>query len=146
MPTEEAWCLDVHKVSYQMVVSQAQLPVRHAGCGLGNSVRTAPAAYWASWADALPGIVARFPAAAGNMLMQLSGLHALQPGEQHTEPACLVAAERGGKICSITGWTDRPSCIDINACSRPPFLASKRRLGRVAAWLAVPRISGSRGA
>ena len=57
---EDVWCLDVHKVSYQMVVSQAQLPIRLAGCGLRNSVRTAPAAYWASWADALPGIVSRF--------------------------------------------------------------------------------------
>ena len=40
------------------------LPLRCGGVGLRSASRTAPAAYWASWADALPMISARTPGVA----------------------------------------------------------------------------------
>ena len=39
----------------------ATLPAAHGGLGLQSAQRTAPAAYWAAWADALPVIDARAP-------------------------------------------------------------------------------------
>jgi hypothetical protein len=39
----------------------AQLPLRKGGLGLRSAARTAPAAWWASWADALPIIKAKVP-------------------------------------------------------------------------------------
>ena len=39
----------------------ATLPMRHGGLGLRSALRTRFAAYWASWADALPMITARTP-------------------------------------------------------------------------------------
>ena len=42
----------------------SQLPMRLGGLGLRSAVRTAPAAYWASWADALPMLRARVPVVA----------------------------------------------------------------------------------
>ena len=38
------------------------MPARHGGIGLRSAARTAPAAYWAAWADALPVLSARLPA------------------------------------------------------------------------------------
>ena len=40
---------------------RAQLPCRLGGCGLKCAARTAPAAYWAAWADVLPTLQQRFP-------------------------------------------------------------------------------------
>ena len=40
------------------------LPLRCGGVGLRSASRTAPAAYWAFWADALPMISARTPGVA----------------------------------------------------------------------------------
>ena len=45
----------------QEVEEQARLPRRLGGLGLRDARRTALAAYWASWADALPTLCARFP-------------------------------------------------------------------------------------
>ena len=39
----------------------ATLPMRLGGLGIRSAARTAPAAYWASWADALPMLRARLP-------------------------------------------------------------------------------------
>ena len=45
----------------QQAAKQAKLPARRGGLGLRDSVRTSPAAYWASWADVLPKLCQRFP-------------------------------------------------------------------------------------
>ena len=42
----------------------ASLPAVHGGLGLPSAERTAPAAYWAAWMDALPVIRSRLPGAA----------------------------------------------------------------------------------
>ena len=41
--------------------ARAQLALRHGGLGLRSATRHAPAAYWASWADALRAIARRDP-------------------------------------------------------------------------------------
>ena len=50
----------------------ASLPMRLGGLGLRSNARMAPAAYWASWADALPMIVERIPAVVDNVEAELA--------------------------------------------------------------------------
>ena len=51
--------------------SVAQLPMRYVGLALRSAIRTAPAAYWASWMDCFPMLKARHPNAAGRFLAAL---------------------------------------------------------------------------
>ena len=51
----------------------AILPMRMGGLGLRVAVRMALAAYWASWADALPMYQERLPVEAQNVLVVLDG-------------------------------------------------------------------------
>ena len=48
-----------------------QLPLRFGGLGLRPAAASAPAAYWASWADSLPTIRARAPQAVERLLQGL---------------------------------------------------------------------------
>ena len=48
------------------------LPAHLGGLGLQCAERTAPAAFWAAWADALPVLCARRPDAAARFLAELS--------------------------------------------------------------------------
>ena len=48
--------LDLPKVQPQI-----HLPAKFGGLGLHSALMDSPAAYWASWADALPGIYERMP-------------------------------------------------------------------------------------
>ena len=45
-----------------LAAARAQLALRHGGLGLRSAERHAIAAYWASWADALPALASRDPA------------------------------------------------------------------------------------
>ncbi len=49
----------------------ASLPLRLGGLGLRSAVRLSPAAFWASWADALAMINARHPALARSFVATL---------------------------------------------------------------------------
>ena len=71
---------------------QCRLPIRLSGLGLRNSVRTSPAAYWASWADSLPTLHRRFPlfaARVGGALMADPG-----DGSQLDDIPCLAELSR----------------------------------------------------
>ena len=48
LPTTAEWDDIFHGVTLDMVMSQAQLPVRMSGLGLRSNVRLSTAAYWAS--------------------------------------------------------------------------------------------------
>ena len=122
LATEDDWDVGLHGVSYDAVLSQAQLPIRLAGCGLRNAVRTAPAAYWASWADALPSLVSRCPSVGPMAMLQLCYLQTLDPDEPHVGPRCIVCAELAGKRCQEVGWRERPLWADIVAGQRPPVI------------------------
>ena len=51
----------------------ATLPMRMGGLGLRSAARMAPAAYWASWADALPMVHERLSGVAENAVIALEG-------------------------------------------------------------------------
>ena len=54
IPTRRAWDDTFHNTTFANWVTQATLPLRLSGMGLRSACRTSGAAYWASWADALP--------------------------------------------------------------------------------------------
>ena len=57
----------------QDATRMATFPMRMGGLGFRAAVRMAPAAYWASWADALPMLQERLPVVAQNAVNVLDG-------------------------------------------------------------------------
>ena len=90
----------------------ALLPARLGGLGLQCAVRTAPAAYWAIWADALPVLRAHRPDAAARCLAELAAGPA-------AAAACLRAAAEAGCVLDDAGWQGRPSWHDVHNGVRP---------------------------
>ena len=78
--------------------------------GLAQAVRTAPAAYWAAWADALPVLAARSPAFAAWTVRALSG--------EHT-PACLRATEESRSLLVAEGWSEPPAWDELARGAAP---------------------------
>ena len=91
------------------MVRQTMLPLRMGGTGLRSALRTSTAAYWGSWADAMPEIIQRFPDIGNQILHRLTVLHAATPVDTPGGPACIQSAEQGGRLSELAGWTDRPS-------------------------------------
>ena len=56
----------------QLQARRAQLPLRYGGLGLRSAAPSRAAAYWASWADAMPVIGERHPRVLARMLMGLA--------------------------------------------------------------------------
>ena len=56
----------------QLQARRAQLPLRYGGLGLRSAAASRAAAYWASWADAMPVIGERHPRVLARMLMGLA--------------------------------------------------------------------------
>jgi len=71
-------------------------PRRYGGLGLRSASRTAPAAYFAGWAAALPLWRARFPAECARALELLEG-----DGEP---PLCIRAATEAAALLVAEGW------------------------------------------
>ena len=68
----------------------ASLPMRMGGLGIRSATRMAPAAYWASWADALPMLETRLPQVAQIVTRQLDNAQA---------PGCLGELQRATVGC-----------------------------------------------
>ena len=86
------------------------LPMRLGGLGLRSAGRTAPGAYWASWADALRMLRDRLPAATEEILAHSSG-----------EPeGCLHELQTASGILDREGFVGRPSWQELRAGARPP--------------------------
>ena len=86
------------------------LPMRLGGLGLRSAGRIAPGAYWASWADALPVLRDRLPAATEEILAHLIG-----------EPeGCLRELQTASGILDREGFVGRPSWQELRAGARPP--------------------------
>ena len=98
----------------------ATLPASRGGLGLASAVRTAPAAYWAAWADALPVLGERAPALAEACVRQLEGRDA--------ETTCLRSAAVARNLLQAEGWQECPSWRAIADGARPP-VATERSLG-----------------
>ena len=97
-----------------MAKDLASLPMRLGGLGLRSAGRTAPAAYWASWADALPMIQARAPQVADTALAALSGA---QP--ETARQGALAEAHAAGEMLTREGFLQRPSWADLRDGVRP---------------------------
>ena len=90
----------------------ATLPMRMGGLGLRSATRMAPAAYWASWADALHMVQERLPALAQSTVIQL---------EQAEEPAACLGELRAAATClDRHGFVGRPGWVDLQMGVRPP--------------------------
>ena len=77
------------------------LPMRLGGLGLGSAARTAPAAYWASWTDALEMLSHRLHALTEQILEQLAA-----------EPAgegCLAQFSGATRVLDHAGFLGRPT-------------------------------------
>ena len=79
IPRSADWMDELHGIPFQTWVKQARLPLRLGGIGLRDSGRTAAAAYWASWADTIPNITARFPVHSQDITTHLQRLQNLRP-------------------------------------------------------------------
>ena len=89
------------------------LPLRAGGLGLRSAVRTAPGAYWAAWADALPMIQARHPALATRLVAELAN-------SDGSNADCIQQASDAGRLLDHRGF-DRPAWHLLAAGARPPL-------------------------
>ena len=88
------------------------LPMRMGGLGLRSAERCAPAAFWASWADALPMIAERNPAVATEVVDQLSSQEPLH--------GCLQELHDASVLLDMQGFQWRPSWVELRDGKRPP--------------------------
>ena len=78
--------------------------------GLRSASRTAPAAYWASWADALPMLSARLPGLTDRAVEVLT----VNPN------GCLREMDEAASILDRSGFVGRPGWREMRARQRPP--------------------------
>ena len=88
----------------------ATLPMRLGGLGLRSSDRTVPAAYWASWADALPMLSRRLPELTTHILNELA----------HGPQGCLAELTTACGRLDRSGFVSRPGWPLLRAGERPP--------------------------
>ena len=89
----------------------AFLPAALGGLGLQSATRSAPAAYWAAWADALLVMGARLPVFAAHCV------ETLQRGG--AEMACLRHAADARTLLLTEGWEACPTWQDVAGNQRP---------------------------
>ena len=94
--------------------SLASLPAIYGGLGLQSAERTAPAAYWAAWVDALPVIRARLPQSADRCL------EALEQGNTGGQASCLREAASARNLLLAEGWDSCPTWRTAYDGTRPP--------------------------
>ena len=90
----------------------ASLPMRMGGLGLRSATRCAAAAFWASWADALPMIRDRTPQIANLVLTSLSS--GVPPSS-----GCLAEVHAAATELDHQGFWQRPSWNEIWQGKRP---------------------------
>ena len=90
----------------------ASLPMRLGGLGLRSAKRMAPAAYWASWADALSMLSERLPHIADLVVDQMADGAPLD--------GCLGELCKATEILDRSGFVGRPEWGDLRAGARPP--------------------------
>ena len=90
----------------------ATLPMRMGGLGLRLAVRCAPAAFWASWADALHMISEHTPDVANDVVRKLSN--------EEPQDGCFGELRAGANELDHKGFWWRPSWTELHEGSRPP--------------------------
>ena len=88
------------------------LPMRMGGLGLRSAERCAPAAYWASWADALPMISRRNPEVASEVVRRLDN--------QEPTHGCVAELQDAATLLDRKGFRERPSWSQLQEGKRPP--------------------------
>jgi hypothetical protein len=113
----QTFCEIMGAVEFQhdaMAQAVATLPGGLGGLGLRSAARTAQAAYWASWVDALPVLASKAPAVAGRALDALS---------QASSPvvSCLEEAEASRQALLEMGAAQIPSWHEaVTGIDAPP--------------------------
>ena len=103
----------------------ATLPMRLGGLGLRSASRMAPAAFWASWADALPMLSARLPELTDRVVEGLS-----------TQPrGCLAQIHEATMVLDRSGFVGRPGWHELRAGRRPSVQISSE------SWVFFPRVT-----
>ena len=98
----------------------ATLPMRLGGLGVRSAARTAIAAFWASWADAIEMIQQRCPQLAADILAELSN---------GPSTPCLLELEAAEQQLRREQILDRPTWPDFAQGRRPAPRAQERELG-----------------
>lgn len=111
-----------HVIAWTFWEQQARLPLRLGGCGLRDSRRTSMAAYWASVADPLPVIRARFPMIAAHVVEHLVAL-AISLAAPRASPS-LASADAAARRLDEAGWAERPSWRTLVQGQAPAQLAA----------------------
>lgn len=86
--------------------------MRLGGLGLRSAERTAPAAYWASWADALHMLHQRCPLICGVIVEEL---------QEGPSTPCLVELQQAAKLLQQEGFALMPSWTELAEGARPPL-------------------------
>ena len=94
----------------------ATMPMRLGGLGLRSAARMAPAAFWASWADALPMISKRLPEVANRVTVELT--------EGQNLHGCVHELAVASEQLDRHGFVDRPGWADLQRGARPPVAVS----------------------
>ena len=92
----------------------ATLPMRMGGLGLRSATRTAPAAYWASLADALPMIAQRLPTVAEQAIKSIEEGQAPEG-----RPQGLAEAVAAGELLAREGFLQLPGWNELKDGLRP---------------------------
>ena len=108
-----------HGLSEEVWARQAKMPVCMGCCGLRGSVRTAPAAYWASWADCLHSLHDRCPRLGHVILNALAAAESQGPVAQGI-PQGILAAAWAGQALGALGIQARPSWQALCEGAPPP--------------------------
>ncbi|CAK0791015.1 unnamed protein product, partial [Prorocentrum cordatum] len=95
---------------------RCQLPLCMGGLGLRGAPRTAPAAWWASWADCAQMLRERCPELTNQICAALSEL---DWGPLPAAPGCLQQASRAKEHLSAHGFA-APNWHDLAQGARPP--------------------------
>ena len=99
----------------EMARNITTLPMRMGGLGLRSAVRTAPGAFWASWADALPMLQQRLPRLTGQVVHHFSHPDALGCLGELQESVSRL--DRDGFI-TLPGW----EMLRRGVRPRPPLI------------------------
>ncbi len=101
-----------HEIFRDSWVRQARLLFRFGGCGLRFGLRTAPAAHWASWADAL--LVRSRPS-----LKRLVGPWARHPLPSRSQDFLNLWARRSLPAAGLTRWAFEVGRHGTNSAEAP---------------------------
>ena len=112
------------------------LPMRLGGLGLRSAERMRPAAFWASWADALPML--------SNRLSTLTDQveNELETGVGGT--LCMLELSAATHTFDRSGFVDRPGWHQLRMGARPPLVASSESGEWQHGWQYRAPLSGDR--